>query len=84
METQILNIKPAFILPAVEITEEEYYDNKEEGEEEEEEEEKDEDEEEKGGEIKSRRRRSTPVVTCGGIYRYTLVKTLWDMQLRNC
>ena len=45
METQILNIKPAFILPAVEITEEEYYDNKEEGEEEEEQEEEEEEEE---------------------------------------
>lgn len=74
VETQILNIKPAFILPAVEIIEEECNDNKEE-EEEGGDEEKEEDVKEEEGESRRRTRRSTPVVTCGGVYRYTLVKT---------
>ena len=69
VETQILNIKPAFILPAVEIIEEEFNDNKEE------EEEGGDEEKEEEGESRRRTRRSTPVVTCGGVYRYTLVKT---------
>ena len=69
VETQILNIKPAFILPAVEIIEEECNDNKEE------EEEGGDEEKEEEGESRRRTRRSTPVVTCGGVYRYTLVKT---------
>ena len=74
VETQILNIKPAFILPAVEIIDEECYDNKEEKDAEGGEE-KDEDVKEEEGESRRRTRRSTPVVTCGGVYRYTLVKT---------
>ena len=73
VETQILNIKPAFILPAVEIIDEECYDNKEEKDGEGGEEEKDEDVKEEEGESRRRTRRSTPVVTCGGVYRYTYI-----------